>query len=121
MKTEITREFEFIEKTREIPENADYCLTLTDCAMEPFFLYGEKVYITYSKLPKEFQVGVFMYKDRVVCRQWCEDYAGALHLLCPNTKNAAMNLTVPREELGKCLCLGSVITQKILPPPEYYE
>ena len=114
------REFEFIEKADGVPEGTDYCLTLTDGAMEPFFRNGDKVYITQSTFPGEFQAGVFMVDGRVVCRQWCEDYSGALHLLCPDRKNAALNFTLSRSERGKCLCLGSVITREILPPPEYY-
>ncbi|MDO4982599.1 MAG: hypothetical protein Q4E35_03470 [Eubacteriales bacterium] len=119
MGTVDTQCFEFISRGDESPKDSDYCLILGEDAMEPFFRCGDMVYITRSILPEEFQPGVFMYEGKVICRQWCEDYSGTLHLLCPERKNAALNITIPRSERGKCLCLGSVITRRPLPPPDY--
>ena len=110
--------FELLDKSPDMPSEADYCLTLTDETMEPYFPCGSMVYITSKRLPEEFQAGVFFCGDKVVCRQWCEDYSGALHLLCHNRRCADLDISFPSDGKEKCLCMGSVISSVLLPPPE---
>ena len=52
-------------------------------------------------------------------RQWCEDSAGNLHLLCANPKRERENLMLGPKERGACLCLGTVLPGKPLPAPIY--
>ena len=100
-------------------EGADFCLTLDSDCMEPVFGRGETLRITRSEAPREMAAGVFLYRGRVYVRQWCEDSAGNLHLLCANPKREKENLMLSPAERGACLCLGTVLPGKPLPMPFY--
>ena len=104
---------------RELEEGTDFCLTLESDCMEPFFRRGEIVCVTRRESPREMAAGVFWYRGRIYVRQWCEDSAGNLHLLCANPQRERENLMLPPGERGACLCLGTVLPGEPLPPPVY--
>lgn len=87
--------------------------------MLPYFRAGETVYIQKRIAPKELQPGLFYYKGEVFCRQWCIDYLGRLLLLPANSDKGSDIVAIPAESVGDCLCLGSVITDEVLPMPAY--
>ena len=99
------------------PEAASFSLCITEDCMGPYILPGQKVYVSSSQKLSEFEVGIFYLNGKVLCRQWCEDITGALHLLAADPKRADANITLPRQERGKCLCLGRVLLEKAPPPP----
>ena len=68
-----------------------------------------------KQTPAEGEAGLFLYRGAVYCRQWCEDYTGALYLLCANPRRESENIRIDREERGQCRCLGRVLTDKKLP------
>ena len=111
--------FEFIDRTNDMPESADFCLTLPDDSMAPFFPAGSDVYVSASRAPAEFDAGIFFYEGKVLCRQWCEDFSGSIHLLPANPEFRNSCIIVPKRFWGKCLCLGSVISDRKLPHPAY--
>ena len=111
-------EYELIEASGA-PEGAQLALTLTDDCMSPYFPRGGRVYVRCSEMPEEFGAGVFMYRGRIICRQWCEDYSGALHLLAANPARQDENLRIPAAERGALVCLGRVRYPVTLPRPCY--
>ncbi len=115
----MTEEYSFLPRTKETPEGADFCLRLDNDCMEPFLMRGELLYIDRHGAPEELQPGLFWYGGRVLCRQWCEDSAGTLHLLCANPKRESENLSLSKSEKAACLCLGRVVLKKRLPIPIY--
>lgn len=112
------REYEFVDAA-SAPDGAQLCLVLTDECMAPYFCAGEAVYVQCSRAPGELEAGIFMYGGRVMCRQWCEDYAGALHLLAANPACRAANIIIPAKSRDGLVCLGRVVTDKKLPMPQY--
>ena len=112
-------EYTLLPRTEATPAGADFCLRLDNDCMEPWLKKGELLYIDRKQTPEELQPGVFLVRGRVLCRQWCEDSAGTLHLLCANPKRERENLSLNRAEKAACLCLGRVITKKKLPMPVY--
>ena len=110
--------FELLDRNSAMPEDADFCLTLSDDAMAPFFPAGADVYVSATRAPEEFEAGIFLCEGRVLCRQWCEDFSGTLHLLPANSALKKESIAVPKRLRDKCLCLGSVISGKKLPRPE---
>lgn len=102
--------FILVDKEPQLPDEADFCLILENDCMEPLFKAGERVYVCRREQPEELEPGLFLYKGQVLCRRWCEDYGGKLHLLCDNPKREDMNLCLDAKERGDCLCLGRVIT-----------
>ena len=116
----MTEEYSFLPRTQKTPGGADFCLRLDNDCMEPWLKQGELVYVDRDAAPEELQVGVFWVRGRVLCRQWCEDSTGTLHLLCANPRREAENLSLSRREKAACLCLGRVVLKKRLPMPVYY-
>lgn len=115
----MTEDYSFLARTKSIPAAADFCLLLEDDCMEPWLKKGERVYVDRGETPEELQPGVFWVRGRILCRQWCEDSAGTLHLLCANPKRERENLALGPKEKAACLCLGRVILKKPLPMPIY--
>ena len=106
-----------VPRTKDVPKGADFCLRLDNDCMEPWFKKDELLYIDRTETPEEMQPGLFYYKGRVLCRQWCEDSTGTLHLLCANPKRERENISLSRAEKTACLCLGRVIVKHKLPMP----
>lgn len=110
-------DYTLLPREKGMPDEADFCLRLDNDCMEPWLREGELVYIDRHDTPEELQPGLFYYRGRVLCRQWCEDSAGTLHLLCANPKRESENLALRGEEKAACLCLGRVILRQRLPMP----
>lgn len=102
-----------------LPEGTDFCMVLDNDCMEPWFKMGQTLFISRRLAPEEMAAGLFLYRGRVLCRQWCEDLAGNLHLLCANPLRESENLTLDRREKSECFCLGTVLPGKALPAPVY--
>lgn len=111
--------FELIDRKDALPEGADFCLTLSDDSMAPFFPAGSDVCVSASRAPAEFDAGIFLYEGKVLCRQWCEDFSGTLHLLPANPAFRDRCIAVPKKLRDRCLCLGSVLSAQKLPRPVY--
>lgn len=98
---------------------ADFCLRLDSDCMEPAFARGALLRVSIREAPREMAAGVFVYRGRVLVRQWCEDVTGRLYLLCANPARESENLTLSRDERAACLCLGTVLPGTPLPMPIY--
>lgn len=115
----MTEDFKLIPRSGDVPEAADFSVTITDDCMQPYIMQGDTVYVSSRETLSEFDAGLFLYRDRILCRQWCEDYSGALHLLCANPARERENITVPAAERSACLCLGKIILSSKIPAPIY--
>ena len=102
------------------PEAAGFSLCITDDCMSPYIRPGQKVYVSPVQKLSEFEVGIFYLDGKVLCRQWCEDLAGTLHLLAADPGRADANISLSRQERGRCLCLGRVLLDKTPPAPLYF-
>ncbi|MBQ9684952.1 MAG: S24 family peptidase [Oscillospiraceae bacterium] len=105
--------------TEDMPAGTDFCLRLDNDCMEPWFHRGQLLYVSRAQSPEEMAAGIFFCRGRILCRQWCEDYAGTLHLLCANPERESENLSLSRDEKDACLCLGTVLPMRRLPMPVY--
>lgn len=112
-------DFCFIPKDRRCPKSADFCICIHGDCMAPYIENSTVVYISRKSKISEFDVGLFLYEGEILCRQWCEDYSGTVHLLCANPSRQEDNIAVPREKLDKLRCLGRVMLGKKLPRPTY--
>lgn len=115
----MTDSYMLLPRTEGMPAGAGFCLRLDNDCMEPYLKKGELLYISRDETPEELQPGIFFYRGRVLCRQWCEDSAGNLHLLCANPRRESENLSLDRREKSACLCLGRILLKKRLPMPIY--
>lgn len=112
-------DYRFLPVTGEMPAGTDFCLELDNDCMEPFYPRGSVLCVSRDAAPEEMAAGVFFYRGRILCRQWCEDYAGTLHLLCANPLRENENLSLNSGERSACLCLGAVLPRRRLPMPIY--
>ena len=108
-----------LEDAAGLPEGTDFCVIAESDCMEPYIKRGERVCVSRKQTPAEGEAGLFLYRGVVYCRQWCEDYTGALYLLCANPRRESENIRIDRKERGQCRCLGRVLTDKKLPMPIY--
>ena len=112
-------DYTLLPRSKGTPAEAAFCLRLDHDLMEPWLKKGELLYVSRSETPEEFQPGLFWYRGQILCRQWCEDSEGNLHLLCANPGRERENLMLSPSEKAACLCLGRVLTKKRLPMPLY--
>ena len=112
-------DYTLLPRSKGTPAEAAFCLRLDHDLMEPWLKKRELLYVSRSETPEEFQPGLFWYRGRILCRQWCEDSAGNLHLLCANPGRERENLMLSPSEKAACLCLGRVLTKQRLPMPLY--
>lgn len=109
--------FSFLKTDGTEPPGADLCLVIREKCMSPWIKAGERVYVSTRQQLAEFDTGIFYYKGRVYCRQWCEDYSGALHLL---SATGEAELSLDRQQRKACLCLGKVLLDKQPPRPLHF-
>lgn len=112
-------DFELIDRGSDVPSAADFCFVISDDRMLPYIRPGDRVYVSCREALSDMDVGVFLYHGRILCRQVCEDYTGALHLLCADPRREAENISVPKSLRAECLCLGKVLLPQPLPSPLY--
>jgi len=112
--------YELKERSADIPQEADFSLTVTDEGMEPYIRKNSTVHVRARAELEEFDTGIFMYMGEVFCRQWCEDIMGNVHLLCANPAFEKENVSIAKGEREKLRCLGKVLLKKKLPPPSYF-
>ena len=111
--------YELISKTADMPKDADFCLIMDTDEMEPVIAKGERVYVSRRESPEILEAGIFYHKGRIYCRQYCEDYNGALILLCANPLRESENLILDKERRKDCVCLGKVLLKDKPPMPFY--
>lgn len=75
------REDYCLEDAAGLPEGTDFCVIAESDCMEPYIKRGGRVCVSRKQTPAEGEAGLFLYRGAVYCRQWCEDYTGALYLL----------------------------------------
>lgn len=112
-------DYELIERPADAPPKADFCLTIAGDSMEPYIRDGQLVYVRRDAEMREFDVGVFFVDGDVLCKQWCLDYAGTLHLLSANPRRQDANRSFPRSSGQRVVCFGKVLLPAALPRPVY--
>lgn len=112
-------DYEDIPLPADAPPKADFCLTVRGDSMEPYIRDGQLIYVRRGVSLKEFEAGVFFVDGDVLCKQWCVDYAGTLHLLSANPAREDANRSFPRSSGQTVVCFGKVLLPQSLPRPVY--
>lgn len=112
-------EYETIPLPAGAPKDADYCLTIQGDSMEPYIHDGALVFVKRNVDLKEFEPGIFYVDGDVLCKQWCRDYAGTLHLLSANPQREDANRSIPKSSSSSVICFGKVLLEQRLPRPIY--
>ena len=112
-------DYEDIPLPADAPPRADFCLTVRGDSMAPWIRDGQLVYVRRGEPLREFDAGVFFVDGDVLCKQWCVDYAGTLHLLSANPAREDANRSFPRSSGQTVICFGKVLLPRPLPKPTY--
>ena len=115
----MSRDYYLADRTKYVPPGADYCLAVTDDCMSPAIRRGDVIYVSCTLPVEPMDAALFYHKGQVICRQWCEDSTGAIHLLCANPARESCNIRFGPGERERCICLGKVLLKKKLPAPIY--
>ena len=112
-------DYEDIPLPADAPPEADFCITIRGDSMEPWLRDGQLAYIKRDAPLQEFDAGLFFVDGDVLCKQWCTDYAGTLHLLSANPLREDANRSFPRTSGQTVVCFGRVLLPRRLPRPAY--
>ena len=113
-------DYELFPRDSSTPAKADFSISITGDSMEPYIHDGQTVYVQRDSSLREFDVGIFFVDGDVYCKQWCEDYAGTLHLLSANPAREDANIAIHRNSGRSVVCFGKVLLPRRLPRPVYY-
>ena len=114
------QDYELVERDADTPAESDFCIEIDGDSMEPYIHDGQRVYVKRDTTDlAEFDVGIFYVDGDVLCKQWCRDYVGALHLLSANPRREDANRMISRSSGQTVLCYGKVLLPRRLPRPEY--
>jgi transcriptional regulator with XRE-family HTH domain len=112
-------DYEDIPRTADMPDGADFCLTVSGDSMEPYIHDGEMIYISETAPVGEMEVGVWFFQGGTYVKQYAPSYDGSVYLLSANPAREAANVRVPPEAVSSLVCFGKVLGIKKLPPPIY--
>ena len=112
-------DYEEIPRPLDAPARADFCLNVSGDSMEPYLHDGQLIYVQRGASLREFEAGIFFVDGDVLCKQWCVDYAGTLHLLSANPLRADANRSFPKDSGQHVVCFGKVLLPHALPRPDY--
>lgn len=96
---------------------ADFALKISDDSLEPYVKRGETVTVKSCATIRDGDVGLFFAGSEIVCRQYCQDYAGNVYLFLPNRKRAAEDLLIPASAGVPISCFGKILLDTEIPLP----
>lgn len=106
-------------KELPLPEglDADYAVRVEGDELEPFVERGAAAYVKRSEVIRDGDVGLFFVRGSMVFRQYCEDWAGNVHLLAVNRKRKDLDICLPRSEDMPVCCFGRLLLEDEPPLP----
>ena len=98
-----------IPRTPNMPEEADFAVTLREEDTVPVIAVGETVFVSRTGTLADGDVGIFQYRGKMLCRQVCQDSFGTVYLLALNPAFASEDLILPAHKQDGLLCFGKVL------------
>lgn len=93
------------------PEDAQFAVVIKGHELEPFVKAGGSVFCSRTALLDDGDVGLFLIEDKMVCRQYCEDALGNIHLFSVNRSLSCLDLHI--QDGKKVFCFGKVIMEPV--------
>lgn len=107
--------FSTIDKA-SAPEGADFAVVIEGHELEPYVRVGDRVFCSRSPLLRDGDVGIFLAGGKMLCRQYCEDSLGNIHLFSVNRSLNHLDLHLESGE--QVFCFGKVLMENIPLPIE---
>lgn len=114
-----SEDYEDIPRTKDMPKDADFCLTVSGDSMEPYIHDGEIVFVNEKAQLQDFEVGVWCVDGATYVKQFCKSYDGNLYLLSANPEREDANITIFKDGNQSVQYFGKVLLDKKLPQPYY--
>ena len=107
--------FELLKRGEDTPKEADFSVFLSNAMTGSTVPDGSAVYVKANADIFDGDVGIFFYKDEMLCRQFCEDSFGNIYLLTLDREKSEFDITIPKGV--KVICFGKVLLKKKIPLP----
>ncbi len=105
-----------VMEKEDAPEGADFGFRLTGRELEPYFHPGDTVFCKRDKSLRDGDVGLFILDEKMVCRQYCEDALGNIHLFSVNRALSRLDFHISGND--RVFCFGRVIMERVPLPAE---
>ena len=109
-------DFEYLEVEGDVPPQADFAVRLAGDSMEPYLMDGAVAYVNRDPLENG-DVGIFFLDGDMLCKQYCRDTEGNVHLFSLNRSRADADRHIPAESGSTLCCYGRVILPQVPAPP----
>ncbi len=98
----------------EVPADspADFAAHIRGDSMEPWIRDGQTILVTRQSGLADGDVGLFFVDGDMLCKQYCRDLTGAIHLLSLNPKYQDANRIIPPDSSSTLCCYGKVLLPK---------
>lgn len=109
-------DFEYLEVEGDVPPQADFAVRLAGDSMEPYLMDGAVAYVNRDPLENG-DVGIFFLDGDMLCKQYCRDTEGNVHLFSLNRSRSDADRHIPAESGSTLCCYGRVILPQVPAPP----
>ena len=111
-------DFGNVWKNYEVPADspAEFAIRVNGDSMEPWLPDGS-IQLCRKVAPNTGEVGAFLIDGEFLCKQYCRDFTGTLHLFSLNRERKSMDRHIQAAEDRQLLCFGTVLMEKRLPLP----
>ena len=109
-------DYDLIPVTGEVPRGAEFAVGIQGDSMEPYISDGGVVYVNRDPLENG-DVGIFFLDGDMLCKQYCRDREGNVHLFSLNRSRADADRHIPAESGSTLCCYGRVILPQVPAPP----
>lgn len=110
-------DYELIERTPDVPSDADFAVRIRGDSMKPHIEDGSVVYVSENKDLKIGDVGIFFVDGDVFCKQYATDGRN-LYLLSLNRARRDADITILESSGRTVYCFGKVLLKRRVPLPD---
>ena len=96
----------------EASSRADFAIKINGDSMEPY-LHDGSIALGKRGNPENGEVGAFLLDGEFLCKQYCQDHLGNVHLLSLNRARADADLTICHDSGRTLLCFGKILMDKV--------
>ncbi len=97
---------------------ADFAVRIDGDSMEPYIKDGSVALCKRGAIIYDGDVGLFFVDGDMKCKQYCQDYAGNVHLFSANRSRSDADVHIRASSGITLMCFGKVLLDKSIPLPE---
>lgn len=98
--------------------DADFAVRIDGDSMEPYIPDGSVALVKRGGIIHDGDVGLFFADGGMVCKQYCQDYAGNVYLFSLNRRRGDADVLVPASSDMALCCFGKVLMASPVPLPQ---